>query len=133
MDDLQNAFKSKAGRNERPPRVGVNLIGFLAQVAPVQIYGDMLNRPAPTPGSRFAVVCSVCCLLGLGQLWRLLVASAVRPGLWTEERTDEGELVKYESRQLGGFEERCREAISSSENCALWKDIRLLDERQWQG
>jgi hypothetical protein len=38
-----------------------------------------------------------------GQLWRLLVASAVCPGLWvTEERTD-GERVKYESRQLGGF------------------------------
>jgi hypothetical protein len=38
-----------------------------------------------------------------GQLWRFLVTSAVGPGLWTEERTDEGKLVKYESRQLGGF------------------------------
>jgi hypothetical protein len=39
-----------------------------------------------------------------GQLWRLLVASAICPGLWRpEERTDEGELVKYESRQFGGL------------------------------
>jgi hypothetical protein len=44
-----------------------------------------------------------------GQLWRLLVASAVCPGLRvTQERTDEGERVKYESRQLGGFQMCCR-------------------------
>jgi hypothetical protein len=45
----------------------------------------------------------------IGQLWRLLVASAVCPGLRvTQERTDEGERVKYESRQLGGFQMCCR-------------------------
>jgi hypothetical protein len=38
------------------------------------------------------------------QLWRFLVTSAVGPGPWRpEERTDEGELVKYESRQFGGL------------------------------
>jgi hypothetical protein len=43
------------------------------------------------------------------QLWRLLVASAVCPGPWvTQERTDEGERVEYESRQLGGFQMCCR-------------------------
>jgi hypothetical protein len=45
----------------------------------------------------------------ISQLWRLLVASAVCPGLRvTQERTDEGERVKYESRQLGGFQMCCR-------------------------
>jgi hypothetical protein len=38
-----------------------------------------------------------------GQLWRFLVTPAVGPGFWTEKRSDEGKLVKYESRQLGGF------------------------------
>jgi hypothetical protein len=38
-DILQTAFDSKAGRNERPPRVGVNLIDVLAQVSPVQLFG----------------------------------------------------------------------------------------------
>ena len=41
-----------------------------------------------------------------GQLWRLLVTPAVGPALWAEERTDEGELVNLESRQLGGFYDR---------------------------
>lgn len=45
------------------------------------------------------------CIRIEGQLWRFLVTSAVCPGLWgPEERTDEGDLVKYESRQLGGFD-----------------------------
>jgi len=39
VDILQIAFDSKAGRNERPPRVGVNLIDVLAQVFPVQLFG----------------------------------------------------------------------------------------------
>jgi hypothetical protein len=47
-----------------------------------------------------------CCTKG--QLWRLLVASAIRPAFWAEERTDEGKLVKYESRQLGGFDNKGR-------------------------
>ena len=40
------------------------------------------------------------------QLWRFLVTSAVGPAFWAEERTDEGELVNSESRQLGGFYDR---------------------------
>jgi len=39
VDILQIAFDSKAGRNERPPRVGVNLFDVLAQVFPVQLFG----------------------------------------------------------------------------------------------
>lgn len=35
---LQIAFDSKVGRNERPPRVGVNLIDVIAQVFPVQLF-----------------------------------------------------------------------------------------------
>lgn len=47
-----------------------------------------------------------------GQLWRLLVASAVCPGLWRpEERTDEGKFVKYESRQLGGCGIKSRRGV----------------------
>jgi hypothetical protein len=42
-------------------------------------------------------------LLPKDQLWGFLVASAVP---WTEEGTDEGELVKYGSRQLGGFSDK---------------------------
>jgi hypothetical protein len=36
------------------------------------------------------------------ELRGFLVTSAVGPGLWTEERTDEGNFY-YESRQFGGF------------------------------
>jgi len=35
---LQLVLKSKMGRNERPPRIGVNLIGVCAQVFPVQFF-----------------------------------------------------------------------------------------------
>jgi hypothetical protein len=38
IDARHKAFNYKAGRNERPPRVGVNLIGGFAQVVPVQVY-----------------------------------------------------------------------------------------------
>lgn len=96
------------GRNERPPRDGVNLIGWLAQVAPVQRLWFLIEGVGcryPTSPSEY--VCSsmwyfVQCAI-LGQLWRLLVTPAVGPGPWTEERTDERKLVEYESRQLGGF------------------------------
>lgn len=38
------------------------------------------------------------------QLRGFLVASTVGPDLcWTEEGTDEGKVLKYESRQLGGL------------------------------
>jgi hypothetical protein len=33
---LQLVFESQMGRNERPPRIGVNLIDVFAQVSPVQ-------------------------------------------------------------------------------------------------
>jgi hypothetical protein len=37
--NTENAFNYYlAGRNERPPRVGVNLIFVLAQVAPAQLF-----------------------------------------------------------------------------------------------
>lgn len=54
-----------------------------------------------------------------GQLWRFLITSAVGPGYWAEERTDEdeGKLVKYESRQLGGFLVRGRQG-DQVERCA---------------
>jgi hypothetical protein len=63
-------------------------------------------------------VCDMMLILAItGQLWRLLVASAVCPGLWvTEERTDEGERMKYESRQLGGFQMRCRRGDDDGES-----------------
>jgi hypothetical protein len=39
VTDTESAFNYfKAGRNERPPRVGVNLILVLAQVAPAQLF-----------------------------------------------------------------------------------------------
>lgn len=59
---------------------------------------------------------------GIVQLWRLLVASAVCPGLRvTQERTDEGERVKYESRQLGGFQMCCRRGDDDGgKSKAIW-------------
>lgn len=55
-----------------------------------------------TPSVRPYVLCivSIWIVLFEGQLWRLLVTSAV--GLWAEERTDVGELKNLESRQFGG-------------------------------
>ena len=39
------------------------------------------------------------------QLWWLLVASADGPEVWTEERTNEGELEDIEPRQLDGVDD----------------------------
>jgi hypothetical protein len=55
----------------------------------------------------FACNCvSLLLFFAKDQLWRLLVASAVGPGPWAEEGADEGKLVKYGSRQFGGFQVR---------------------------
>ena len=70
----------------------------------------------------------------IGQLWRFLVASAVCPGLWvTEERTDEGERVKYESRQLGGFQMCCRRGDEDEgRSKAVWCLQEQLFQQQWR-
>jgi len=66
----------------------------------------MATRPSATP---FWIVCIVAVgsfVFGLlkVQLWGFLVASAVGPDLhWTEEGTDEGKALEYESRQFGGW------------------------------
>ena len=70
-----------------------------------------------------------------GQLWRLLVTSAVGPALWAEERTDERELVNLESRQLGGFYDRApprrlRRALVESDVVVT---SRIADDGRWLG
>lgn len=37
------------------------------------------------------------------QLWRSSAVAPVYPGLLAEKREDEGELAKYDARQLGGY------------------------------
>lgn len=46
-------------------------------------------------------------IVAVGQLWWLLVAGC--PGLWTEQRSDKGELVS--DRQLEGYVGSAAEAI----------------------
>jgi hypothetical protein len=47
------------------------------------------------------------------QLWGLLVVASVDPSLGPEKGTDGGELVKVESRQLGGIAGIHAEALGS--------------------
>jgi hypothetical protein len=100
----------EGGPLKRPPRTGVNVILICAQVAPVQRRPIIYQSSDPNnDGGKCLALCfpfnyMIVLLFSKDQLWRLLVASAVGPGSWTEEGTNEGKLVKYESRQLGGFE-----------------------------
>lgn len=58
------------------------------------------------------------------KLWRLLITSAVGPGEWTEQRADEGESVKYGSRQLGGCLNRCNgEESDRSRECVEGNEL----------
>lgn len=68
----------------------------------------------------------MCRFVSKDKLWRLLVSSAVSPALGSEERTNEGELVNLESRQLD-----CMYVIESRSYCiaiwSVWKLIWMLE------
>jgi hypothetical protein len=63
-------------------------------------------------GCKETVVLSEC-MRSKAQLWGLLVVASVDPSLGPEKGTDGGELVKVESRQLGGIAGIYAEALGS--------------------
>lgn len=57
---------------------------------------------------------SECVHVSKAQLWRLLVVASVDPRLGPEKGADGGELVKVESRQLGGIDGVNAEALGGA-------------------
>jgi hypothetical protein len=57
---------------------------------------------------------SECVQVSKAQLWRLLVVASVDPRLGPEKGADGGELVKVESRQLGGIDGVNAEALGGA-------------------
>lgn len=91
---LQIAFYSKMGRNERPPRVGVNLIDVLAQDFPAQLFRlRSWLLPATPPKLLFVCRIYVCIVIQVGPVMEASCRLRSEPKLWGRGE-DEGEKME---------------------------------------